>query len=283
MKRLRFSALLLGAIISAAVSLNAATSGAVGAVTITVPAGPTIISIPFLKPVVYQAPVSSISSADVTMPGTVPTLTGPHYLHVLSGADQGRIFPIDSVSGAVVTLENVPANLAAADTVAIRAFMTVADLGTVPLGTTLTFLDAGGVPFVGGFGFSGWTIPTDTVIQPGEAIVINNNNPFSLTLYGSVSHDDVIFETFGGPAIVGNLDPVNGSADLIASIKANAPLGWTLTTLAPGTGAPTVYLRTFAGWSIDPATIDTTSLKSIVINTGVNGSEVLNQGIPIVP
>ena len=283
MKRHFVSTLILSSLLALGSSSSAATSGAVGAVTITVPSGPTIVSIPFLKPVVYQAPVSSISGADVTMPSTVPALTGPHYLHVLSGADQGRILPIDSVSGAVVTLDSAPANLAAADSVAIRAFMTIADLGTVPIGTTLTFLDAGGVPFVGARGFAGWNIPTDTVIQPGEAIVINNNSPFNLTLHGSVSHDDVVFETFGGPALIGNIDPVNGSSDVIEAIKASAPIGWTITTLAPTTGAPTIYARSFLGWSINPSNIDTSGLKSIVINTGVNGTQILNPGIPMVP
>jgi hypothetical protein len=286
MKTYRFLPLLLsaGLIAAGSLNLNAATSGTVGAVTFDIATGPTVVSFPFLQEVVFQSEVASVSSADVTVSGTVPSLVGPHYVHVLSGTDVGRIYPIDSFAGSVVTLTNVPSGIAATDIVAIRPYTTLADLGSPPNFTTFTFLEAGGSPsvFIYGFGTWGAVDPSSVIIKPGEAVVVNNSAVWSITLYGSVSEDDVIFEAANGPQLVGNIDPVNGSADIIQTLESGAPLFSTVTELGVG-GAPTNYIRGVSGWSLDPSdNIDTANYKSVVLNT-ISGADIVNAGNVIAP
>lgn len=282
MKRNHFTPILLSAALAVgSLSLNAATSGVVGAVSVTVPAGPTVMSMPFLKSVVVQAPVSSVTNEVVDLGTTIPALTGPHYLHVLSGTDAGRVYNIASSSGTTVTLDVVPAALAATDSVAIRPHVTIADLGTPPTFTTITLLDPGGGLTVGTYLFTGWSIPTDTVIMPGEGFALNNGTAYDITLYGTVSEDDVILETAGGGAIVGNIDPVNGSTDVLSSVIAGAPTFATLTELDTA-GSPVVYTKLFTGWSPDPSGIDVSNLKTFVINTG-NPIDIVHAGNVIAP
>lgn len=268
------------ALCAGSVALNAAeVSDPVGAVTITVPAGPTIMSQPFQKAIDMQGAVASISGNDVDMGSTIPTLAANSYLQVLTGANAGYIYNITASSGTTVTVDAAPA-FVAGDEVAIRAHMTVADLGTPPLFTTLTLLQPGGTPFVGTYLFTGWDIPTDTVILPGEGFVINNGSAYDITLFGSVAVDDVVYEAAPGPAIVGAIDPVNGSADVLATVESGAPLFATITELGAG-GTPAVYTNLFTGW--DPAiAVDTSDLKTFVVNTGA-GLDIVNAGVVVGP
>jgi hypothetical protein len=282
MKSYRFLPFLLsaGALAAGALNLNAATSGVVGAVSFDIPVGATIVSFPFLKPVEFQGPVDSVTSADVDLATTLPTLTGAAYVHVLSGADEGMVYDIASVAGSVVTLAQVPAGLASTDVVAIRYHMTVSDLGTPPDFTSLLLLGSGGTPITNDFLFGSWSDP-NMVIRPGEGAVINNNPAWTVTLYGSVSEDDVIFSASSGSQIVGNIDPVNGSADVLASIEANAPDFTSLLELNAG-GAPVTYDLLFGSWTPDPLNIDVSGFKTFVINTG-SGVDIVNAGLIISP
>ncbi|NDV61767.1 hypothetical protein G0Q06_04825 [Puniceicoccales bacterium CK1056] len=270
------------ALCAGSLSLSAATSGVVGATSITVPSGPTVMSIAYLKSVELQSAVASVTGADVDVGATVPVLTGPHYLHVLDGTDAGRVYDIDSYVGNVVTLTGAPVALTAGDTVAIRAHMTLDDLGaSVPNFSTVTLLEPGGTPLVATKLFTGWSTGGDTIIRPAEGFVINNGLAFTMTLSGAVSEDDVIYEAASGPAIIGFIDPVDGAVDVVSTVAAGVPNFSTITALNPD-GSPLVSTKLFTGWSIDPSTIDVTDYKSIVINTAA-GVNIVNAGNVIAP
>jgi hypothetical protein len=257
------------------------TTGVVGAVNVDVPTGPTVVSFPFLQSLVLQADVGAKAGNDLTFADPIPTLDGPHFVHVRTGTDTGRIYAIDSYVGSTLTLVNEPAGVEAGDSVAIRPYTTLADLGTPPPLTTVTLLNEGGDPLVASANFGGnWNVTAeDVVINPGEGMVINNNTIWSITMMGAVSEDDVIFEAASGPQIIGNIDPVNGSSDVLNTIAANAPNLTTLTELGAG-GSPTVYSKNFLGnWNFDPSNIDVSNLKSFIMNT--NGIDVVNAGIVI--
>ncbi|MEX0325102.1 MAG: hypothetical protein AB3N33_03325 [Puniceicoccaceae bacterium] len=260
------------------ISTFGATTDPVGAVNLTVPVGTTILSAPFLTAVEFQANVDSVSSSDVGFASTVPTLSGPHYLHALTGTDAGRIFTIDSQAASSVTLVDVPAGLAPGDTVAIRRYLTVNDLGSVPNGTTVTLLNPGASPTVATFFFGSWSPSGDIFIAPGEGFVINTGTAFDLVLYGSVSVNDVIFEADAGSSIVGNLDPVDGTDDVLAALLSSAPNGTTITELV--SGSPNVYTLFFGSWTPDPASIDITNLRTIVVNSG-SDLDIVNTGIVV--
>ena len=280
MKCLR-TCLLLAPVFAAAfcANLNAATTGVVGAVNFSVPTGPSVVSIPFLKPVQFQGAVSSISGSAVDLGASVPSLSGANYIHVLSGTDAGMIFDIASVAGSIVNLTEAPAGLVAGDTIAIRQHMTLAYLGTPPLFTTATLLDAGGVPAVQTYFISGWANP-NVVIYPGEAIIISNSTVWNITLYASVCEVDLIFSAANGPQLVGNIDPVNGSSDVLASMVASAPLFSTLTALTAG-GVPVSSTRFITGWSpVNPLTFDTSEYKSFVLSTSA-GVDIVNAGMVV--
>jgi hypothetical protein len=282
MKSYRFLPFLLsaGALAAGALNLNAATSGVVGAVSVPVPAGSTIFAFPFLKPVVVQAPVSTATGSDIDLGTTIPALTGSHYLHVLSGTDTGSVYNIASVLGSVVTLEASSTNIAAADSVAIRPHMTVADLGAPANFSTITLLNPDSSVTIGTYIFGSWDISPDTVIRPGEGFVIGASSAFDLTLYGSVSEDDIIFSATGA-SVVGSIDPVSGASDVLSDIIAQAPNFSTLTELAAG-GAVNIFTNVF-GWSPDPSTIDTTNLKAFVFAPPSGTVDIVMPGNVIAP
>ena len=261
------------------ISAFGATTTPVGAVSLTIPVGTTILSAPFLTAVEFQANVDSVSSSDIGFASSLPTLTGPHYLHVLNGSDAGRIYPIDSQTASSVTLVDIPTALTSGDAVAIRKYLTVSDLGAVPNGTTVTLLNPGSAPTVATFFFGSWAPSGDIFIAPGEGFVINTGTAFDLVLYGSVSVDDVIFEADAGSSIVGNLDPVNGTNDVLTALLSSAPNGTTITELV--NGSPNIYTLFFGSWTPDPGTIDLTDLRTIVVNSG-SDLDIVNNGI-IVP
>lgn len=283
MKKFHLTPIIVAAAIGMTASLNAATSGVVGATTFDIPTGPTVVSFPFLKSVDFQGAVSSVAGADLDMGAAVPVPAAASYVQVLDGTDAGRIYDIASVSGNVITLAAAPAGVLAGDSIAVREHMTIGDLGTPPALTTATLLDAGGAPTIVSANFVGaWNAP-GTIIMPGEGVIINNNSVWTITLYGAVSEDDVIFEAANGPQVVGNIDPVNGSADVLASVEAGAPNLTTLTELGVG-GAPTVYSKNFLGaWNVDPSdNLDVSNYKSFVINTS-SGVDIVNAGMVVGP
>jgi hypothetical protein len=255
----------------------------VGAVNIPISGGPTVLSNPFLKPIDFQGAVSSVAGSVITMESTVPTPSVPSFVQVLSGADTGKIYDIDSISGVDITLVASSTALVTSDTIAIRPHMTASDLGTLLSGTTLTLLEPGGTPLVGVYLPTGWAGGFgSTVIYPGEGFVINNASPQTITVYGSVSEDDVIFEAAAGPAIIGSIDPVNGSTDVLATVAAGALTNSTLTELDAG-GTPLTYIKLPTIWvPSDPSTsVDVTDYKSFVLNS--SGVDIVNSGNVIAP
>ncbi len=249
-------------------SLNAATTVPVGAVNVPISAGLSVLNIPFQKPVEFQGTVSGVSGAEITLSGSIPALTGPHYLQVISGVDAGRIYTVDSYVDNTVTLIASPTGLAADDVVALRAHMTLGDL-SLPSGATLILLNGLSSPTIAYSIPSGWTQPVDTVIQPGEAVIVNSSVATDLLLYGTVSVDDVIIETNGGLSAIGSLDPVYGSELVLDNlINGGLDAGTVLIELVPGS-SPINYTKIPTGWIPDPSTIDVTDYKSFLLSSSL--------------
>lgn len=255
-----------------------ATTDPVGAMSVTIPAGTTILSAPFQSSIEFQGPVTSVSGSDVSFGSTVPALTGPHYLQIISGADVGRIYTIDSTLDSTVTLVESPSALSVGDVVALRKYFTVSDLGAVPNGTTVTLLNPGASPTIATFFFGSWTPSADVHIAPGEGFVVNTGSAFDVVFYGAVCVDDVVFEASAGSTIVGNLNPIDGSQNILSGIIASAPNGATLTELVAG--APIVYTYFFGSWNPDPSGIDISNGKTFVFNSGFD-IDIVNPGFVI--
>lgn len=241
---------------------NSAYSGTVGAASVTVPAGSTVYSLPFLKPVEIQSAVSGVSGSDVTLGGAIPALTGSHYLHVFDGTDAGKIYDIASYAGDTVTLTAGSTNIVAGDLVAVRPHMTVADIGAPSNFATITLLNTDGTATVGTYIFGSWDIDPATVIRPGEGFVLGATTPFTMTLHGAVTEEPVIYST-SSASVIGAVDPVNGAANVLTDVIATAPNFSTITELTAG-GGVNIYTNVF-GWSPDPSVIDTSDLKSFVL------------------
>ena len=93
--------------------------------------------------------------------------------------------------------------------------------------------------------------------------------------------DDVIFVASSGSQIVGNIDPVNGSVEVLSSVIAGAPEFASLLELTPS-GAPLTYDFLFGSWTPDPSVIDVSDYKTFVINTG-SGVDIVNAGNVVSP
>lgn len=191
----------------------------VGAMVVQVPAGPSVLSSPFLNSKIFQGPVVAVSGTSVTL-SSVPTLSGPHFLHVLSGNALGAVATISSSTSPSVVLENSIAGLAVGDSVAIVPHVTLGALFS-----TATLSDGDGatvfntdrttkaLTYFEGFGWydENFEAADDLILYPGEGIVVNLVAATELVVSGAVSVAPVKFE-FGSlaRAAVGSINPVAG-------------------------------------------------------------------------
>jgi hypothetical protein len=184
--------------------------------------------------------------------------------------DVGRIYAIDSYVGDTVTLTRNPLTDITGETVAIRRYLTIGDLDILD-GASVTLLN-GTAPATNATLFFGAWSPAgveNTIIQPGEGVIINTGTAFPLTVYGSVSTDDVILELdmTGGSYVVGSLNPVDGSGDVLPALVSGLGSGSNMVELLPGVGGGTITYNEFFGWSPDPAGIDVSDYRTVVVTT----------------
>lgn len=201
-------------------ALSAATTTPVGAVSVTLPAGNQVISVPFLTSVSYQGPVTNVSSTTITV-GSNVTVDLPAYVLVGSGSAEGEVTAISSINGNEITLESAITDISVDDTISVREFMTLADFSeaiNAVEGDLVTLYNTDGslvvAEYFDGYGWydANADANADTAyIYPGEAISLNAASSRSATFVGSVSDQSVHLDVGGNNVVnlVGSLDPVS--------------------------------------------------------------------------
>lgn len=201
-------------------ALSAATTTPVGAVSVDLPAGNQLISVPFLESVSYQGPVTGISSTTISVSSSV-TVDLPAYVLVGSGAAQGEVMAITSLNGSDITLDADVSGLSVDDIISVREFMTLADFSAAinaVQGDLVTLYNTDGSLVVAEYfdGYGWYDASADanvdsTYIYPGEAISLNAASARSATFIGTVSDQQVHLNLGGNNVVnlVGSLDPVS--------------------------------------------------------------------------
>lgn len=200
----------------------------VGAVSVEVPAGGGLISIPFQKPKVFQANVEDIVDRTLHL-ANFPALSSPAYIQVITGNSAGAISSIITSSLNTVEIESNILGLVAGDVIAIRPHFILSDLKEVlnlSEFDTITLLNPdGSLTSLIYFEAFGWydedqdLILDNLPIYPGEGFAINTALSSTATMLGTVSTDPVILPLPAGVSYVGTLNPVHG---LDLNIMSNA-------------------------------------------------------------
>lgn len=243
----------------------------VGAVSVTVPSGTSILTIPFQHPKVFQGAVVGLSGSSVELSAAVDIPDNLYYLQVISGDAIGVFLTVSSVSGATLTLEASIPQLQVGDIVAVRKHFVISDLQGIPDFTSITLLNGNG-PVDIAQNIFGWDNP-NLPIFPGEGILINSGTSFDLTLLGSVSVDDILVTLPSGTSIIGTLDPVGGAQTVVEGLSNAFPDFTSLTEIVAGSVKSYDYF--FGTWSADLNNIDFSNGKSVLVNSGFDLQYVL--------
>lgn len=192
----------------------------VGAVSEILPAGAQVKSLSLTKASAYQGAVQSVDGTTVGLSG-VSSVSGPSYLHVLSGAAAGSIVSIDSFGLNSVVIASAVTGLSVDDTVAIREHNTLADLasyiGAVD-GDVVTLFNPDGssiqAEYFDGFGWydeSADAVVDSLPIYPGEGFSLTLNGSREAVFIGTVSTNPVNVQFGAGViSLVGTMSPVAG-------------------------------------------------------------------------
>ena len=218
-------------------------TNSVGYVTITIPSGFSILSIPLQKESLFTGSVTSVRGNTITADfGSLSSAFA--YVQVIeSSTAQGSIASVTNMTSTSIEVD--PAlPIAEGDRIVIRPHFLLSDIKGDPEfsdGTTLTLYPSDGTresfEYISAATLGGqdglWADSfskdaSDVAILPSEGFVFNNNSVESkVTLFGSVSINDVKI-LLGDPfTIVGSSSPLDTST--IASVFSDIAIGSTIT------------------------------------------------------
>jgi hypothetical protein len=202
----------------------------VGFSKVEAPAGGRIVA-----PVFVKAPVFSGSSviSGQSFSGSFSSALNPtsftdrpnyptHYVEIVSGANEGMSFDVESASGSSLTVSGIPSSLNGATvSIVIRPHINLADLATSSVGlqdhrdaitifrennqkSSYIYTSTGVVA-------DDYATPADNVvIYPGTGVVLNNGASASFTSSGQVKTTKTIVPIYSGESIVAPVDPQGG-------------------------------------------------------------------------
>lgn len=298
------------ALCAGSLSLSAATSGVVGATTVTLPAGGNVFISPYVNSVEYQAAAGGIAGQVLSLAGLTASAYdgGLYYLEFLddtNGADgvdtTGLVVDIASNTATDVTLVGDLTGVNGDESVAIRKHVTVDDLfagatGLIGFSDTVTLYLDGVVTTYTPDGAGGWldatffTPATDIIVPVGNGLVLINGAPVTLTVYGAVKETPTQIPVYGGNVvnILGFIDPVgpvDASADV--DLSALAPFGDTITEYSAGTlaaGDPLIWdgTQTLNGVFFTPEALVVDETQAAVFIAGVD-TTIVTPGNTVAP
>lgn len=270
---LKFSALLASAAILTSSALSAATTDPVGYVTISGNSGGYIITTPMLKSSVFQSETNAVGTDVLSFDSSVPSLTGAHFVQVMSGSLAGTIVDIVSTTSNSITLSSqLP--VADGDMISVRPHFKIEDLGLdFTGGSSVTVYNSDGsrstATYQDNFLGTGWFGESSAPIYPGEGFVLISTGEFNIVNTGEVSTNPVFYSGSAGVVnIVGALSPLGVNA---ADLFSNLPPQSTVSVYQKGTTLtnPTVYSKApaFLGgqWSGDLSEIEFGSDVAVVV------------------
>lgn len=216
------------ALCAGSLSLSAATSGVVGATTITIPGGFNALVTPYVQPVDWQGAASGIAGQDVTVSGLTAGAydNGLYYAEVLNdtnagdGVDtEGLVLDVASNTATVLTLVGDTTGINGDETIAVRKHNTINELfagatGLSDFSDNVTiYLDGALDAYTYGGGLwydSGFAQVDNIILPPGVGFVLSNLGPVTMTVYGSVKETPTIVPVYGGNVVnvLGFADPV---------------------------------------------------------------------------
>ncbi len=250
---LKPTSVLAGALLTASSLLNAGTvadpvaTDPVGYVTVDIPAGLSILSLPMQKSSVYAGEVTAVAGTSVTC--SIVTLdAGFYYVQVVSSAGAlGKVANVSSVSGGVITVDPAITGLAVSDQIVVRPHFVLSDVYATPEfsdGSTITVYTPAGSKESFEYISSGTLgLPTglwadslsedasNVAILPSEGFVFSNAGAAaSVVVTGAVATDPISAELGASFSIVGSNSPTDSVT--IATIFADLPIGSTITVYA---------------------------------------------------
>lgn len=244
----------------------------VGYVTFSGTSGNYLIGSPLLKEKTFQSELESVSGTSLIFKQGVPELDGPSYIHVLSGVDVGRVTTIlglnDQQTGILVEEQ---LSLSPNDIVAVRPHFTLADFGELPNFSGVTIFQLDGTELAASFVFGAWDQPADTIIFPGEGVLLNLPSDAQVVFSGAVATEPVKVRLAPGQInLITALRPVDSESTLAPSgseLFQDLPDFSAIGVYAPGTlDNPTEFSKFFGSWSGDLDSIDLSSYTAQLVN-----------------
>jgi hypothetical protein len=264
--------IVVGTAVLASPPLSAATSDVVGYTTFTTEAGGSfLVGSPFLKAKSFQGTVSSVDGTTVGLSSDIPELSVASYVHILSGASEGRVSTILSsdVNSDEVVIEDA-LSISPSDVVAIRPHFTLGDFGELPNFSTVTIFQSSGEELAATYIFGNWDQPASTIIFPGEGVLLNTGEATSVVFTGSVASEPVTVRLAPGVInLVTALRPVDAGSSLAPSglaLFGGLPNFSTISTYEGGSIATSTDYTNAFGWDGNLDEVDISNFKAQVVS-----------------
>lgn len=283
---LRTLALLSGAALLASSNLSAETvsTNPVGYVTVDLPAGASLVSVPLISRVQYVGAAGDVVGSVVSLSGLPDPVTIPSYIHVLSGTAAGTTVSVLSSNSSSVTLEAEVVGLALGDSLRIVEHFTLADIAAsssagIADGSVVTIYNSDAssdsyTVYSNTWYDADFSVADDVIIFAGEGFVVNLQAATSLTFTGAVNTEPVNVEVTSGTfSLIGSVNPTApvGGASVGAALGSALADGSTLTVysedgLLTVEGTYTCYSGVWYDSSFTPTDISIASPSVVVVN-----------------
>ena len=147
-----------------------------------------------------------------------------HYVEIVSGANEGMTFDVESAGGSGITVSGVPTSLNGTTvSIVVRPHITLADLAASSTGlqdyndAITVFREnnqkASYIYTSTGVVADDYSTPADNVvIYPGTGVVLNNGASALFTFPGQVKTTKTIVPIYNGESIVAPVDPQGGAS-----------------------------------------------------------------------
>jgi hypothetical protein len=265
--------IVVGTAVLASPPLSAATSDVVGYTTFTAEQGGNyLVGTPFLKAKSFQGQVASASGTTISVGADLPEITAASFVHVLSGAEEGRVSTIlsaDTTTDEIVVEDAL--SLATDDIIAVRPHFTLGDLGSLPDFSSVTIFQQDGTELAASYLFGSWDQPADTIIFPGEGVLLNLSEGASIIFTGAVASEPVTVRLAPGVVnLINGVRPVGSDSSLAhsgQSLFVGLPDFTSISTYEAGSiDNPIQYNKLFGSWDGDLDMVDINGSKAQLVN-----------------
>lgn len=201
-------------------ALPAATSDPVGAMTVTVPAGFSIVATPFVNSPLYVGSFEGLSGNSVSVSNlTAGAYDSLHFIEVTNDTDpsdgidtEGLIIDVVSNDGGSITLAGDLSGVVGNESFVLRQHVTLEDLfadasGLSPYSDTFTFYQDGLTKAYTTDGAGNWVdlssfaSVSNVIVYPGNGFVCGLQSSVTLTFFGAVKMTPTQIPVYGNSVV----------------------------------------------------------------------------------